>query len=314
MKLLRHFKEKLFIYLLLLLLVVLEKTAKTRYGTAQSITPENRKHLDRLDSSKGATCHKKRKLESKRSRLSQPSSPENVSATTSPAAPMARSDSFPARRRQKQPALRFENSPRDGKLAGKADSVIAMTIIMVTLAMMVICGRLFAILFTSAWFYFVPYLRSGSKSNESDRSGDRKTLTLARRFLQAATERSSQKKKKKKNPNFSREFSVTMVNVPKTKKTYCKSKECRKHTLHKVTQYKKGKDSLAAQGKRRYDRKQSGYGGQTKPVFHKKAKTTKKIVLRLQCQGCKHVSQHPIKRCKHFEIGGDKKGKGTSLF
>ncbi|XP_076909812.1 large ribosomal subunit protein eL42-like [Bidens hawaiensis] len=105
-----------------------------------------------------------------------------------------------------------------------------------------------------------------------------------------------------------------MVNVPKTKKTYCKNKECRKHTLHKVTQYKKGKDSLAAQGKRRYDRKQSGYGGQTKPVFHKKAKTTKKIVLRLQCQGCKHVSQHPIKRCKHFEIGGDKKGKGTSLF
>ncbi|KAL3366752.1 hypothetical protein AABB24_011457, partial [Solanum stoloniferum] len=107
---------------------------------------------------------------------------------------------------------------------------------------------------------------------------------------------------------------ATMVNVPKTKKTYCKSKECKKHTLHKVTQYKKGKDSLAAQGKRRYDRKQSGYGGQTKPVFHKKAKTTKKIVLRLQCQGCKHVSQHPIKRCKHFEIGGDKKGKGTSLF
>ncbi|CAN7077268.1 unnamed protein product [Brassica oleracea var. botrytis] len=107
---------------------------------------------------------------------------------------------------------------------------------------------------------------------------------------------------------------ATMVNIPKTKKTYCKNKECKKHTLHKVTQYKKGKDSLAAQGKRRYDRKQSGYGGQTKPVFHKKAKTTKKIVLRLQCQTCKHFSQHSIKRCKHFEIGGDKKGKGTSLF
>ncbi|KAJ9129135.1 hypothetical protein P3X46_034086, partial [Hevea brasiliensis] len=78
------------------------------------------------------------------------------------------------------------------------------------------------------------------------------------------------------------------VNVPKTKKTYCKSKECRKHTLHKVTQYKKGKDSLAAQGKRRYDRKQSGYGGQT--------------------------NLFSTRRCKHFEIGGDKKGKGTSLF
>lgn len=65
-------------------------------------------------------------------------------------------------------------------------------------------------------------------------------------------------------------ITVFKVNVPKTKKTYCKNKECRKHTLHKVTQYKKGKDSLSAQGKRRYDRKQSGYGGQTKPVFHKK--------------------------------------------
>lgn len=60
-------------------------------------------------------------------------------------------------------------------------------------------------------------------------------------------------------------------------------------------------------GKRRYDRKQSGYGGQTKPVFHKKAKTTKKIVLRLQCGTCKQVHMHPIKRCKTFEIGGDKK-------
>lgn len=120
------------------------------------------------------------------------------------------------------------------------------------------------------------------------------------------------------------------MNVPKTKKAFCKGKECRKHTMHKVTQYKTGKASLYAQGaprsrpwppirrsslaavgaggaasqnsvlvnqvgsghwlcrnsgrpahsrsgaapagKRRYDRKQSGYGGQTKPVFHKKVR------------------------------------------
>lgn len=37
-----------------------------------------------------------------------------------------------------------------------------------------------------------------------------------------------------------------------------------------ITQYKKGKDRDVAQGKRRYDSKQSGYGGQTKPVFCKK--------------------------------------------
>ncbi|BFZ57389.1 40s ribosomal protein L44e [Savitreella phatthalungensis] len=104
-----------------------------------------------------------------------------------------------------------------------------------------------------------------------------------------------------------------MVNIPKTRKTYCKGKNCRKHTQHKVTQYKKGKDSLAAQGKRRYDRKQSGYGGQTKPVFHKKAKTTKKVVLRLECTSCKYKMQIALKRCKHFELGGDKKTKGAAL-
>ncbi|KAH0610598.1 uncharacterized protein H6S33_012125 [Morchella sextelata] len=103
------------------------------------------------------------------------------------------------------------------------------------------------------------------------------------------------------------------VNVPKTRKTYCKGKSCKKHTQHKVTQYKAGKASLFAQGKRRYDRKQSGYGGQTKPVFHKKAKTTKKVVLRLECTVCKTKAQLALKRCKHFELGGDKKTKGAAL-
>ncbi|KAI9036408.1 60S ribosomal eL42 domain-containing protein [Aspergillus affinis] len=107
--------------------------------------------------------------------------------------------------------------------------------------------------------------------------------------------------------------SVKMVNVPKTRRTYCKSKDCHKHQQHKVTQYKAGKASLSAQGKRRYDRKQSGYGGQTKPVFHKKAKTTKKIVLRLECTACKAKKQLSLKRCKHFELGGDKKTKGAAL-
>ncbi|KAG7868475.1 hypothetical protein KL918_002133 [Ogataea parapolymorpha] len=86
-----------------------------------------------------------------------------------------------------------------------------------------------------------------------------------------------------------------------------------KHTQHRVTQYKAGKASLYAQGKRRYDRKQSGYGGQTKQVFHKKAKTTKKVVLRLECVSCKTKLQLPLKRCKHFELGGDKKQKGQAL-
>merc|ERR1712062_431025 len=103
-------------------------------------------------------------------------------------------------------------------------------------------------------------------------------------------------------------FLGSMVNIPKSRNTYCR--KCRKHTPHKVSQYKTGKASLTAQGKRRYDKKQAGFGGQTKPVFHKKAKTTKKIVLKFECTKCKAKRMKPIKRTKHFELGTDsKKGK-----
>lgn len=37
-----------------------------------------------------------------------------------------------------------------------------------------------------------------------------------------------------------------------------------------MTQYKKSKERHASQGRRRYDRKQQGFGGQTKPIFRKK--------------------------------------------
>ena len=39
------------------------------------------------------------------------------------------------------------------------------------------------------------------------------------------------------------------------------------------------------------------------------AKTTKKVVLRMECSVCKYRKQVPLKRCKHFELGGDKKRK-----
>ncbi|XP_034371181.1 large ribosomal subunit protein eL42-like [Arvicanthis niloticus] len=103
------------------------------------------------------------------------------------------------------------------------------------------------------------------------------------------------------------------MNVPKTRRTFCK--KCGKHQSHKVTQCKKGKDSLYAQGKRRYDTKQGGYGGQTKPIFLKKVKTTKKLVLRRECVESKCRSQRmlTIKRHKHFNLGGDKKRKGQVI-
>merc|ERR1719195_2400045 len=92
-----------------------------------------------------------------------------------------------------------------------------------------------------------------------------------------------------------------MVHIPKTKYTYCKV--CKKHRNFKVTQYKKGKDSKQAQGARRYRSKQSGFGGQTKPIFRKKAKQTKKITLRLECPVTKVRRLLLIGRCKTFILG-----------
>ncbi|EEH07738.1 60S ribosomal protein L44 [Histoplasma capsulatum G186AR] len=152
---------------------------------------------------------------------------------------------------------------------------------------------------------------AGSRKTFSKRYLDK--IVDATKFSGIPHDQKKKKERKKETvlPTL-HDFSA-FVNVPKTRRTYCKSKECRKHTQHKVTQYKAGKASLFAQGKRRYDRKQSGYGGQTKPVFRKKAKTTKKVVLRLECTVCKTKAQLALKRCKHFELGGDKKTKGAAL-
>jgi large subunit ribosomal protein L44e len=102
------------------------------------------------------------------------------------------------------------------------------------------------------------------------------------------------------------------VYTPKTKNTFCQ--KCKKHSIHKVSQYKTGKASLTAQGKRRYDSKQSGYGGQTKPVFRKKAKNTKKVTLKLECTICKRRRCKVIGRCKSFVLGKKVDTKGQVFF
>lgn len=77
---------------------------------------------------------------------------------------------------------------------------------------------------------------------------------------------------------------------------------------------KKGKGSGIAQGDRRYKSKQKGFGGQTKPIFRKKAKTTKKVTLKLECTKCKIRRCKVIGRCKSFVLGKKEKTKGMVLF
>nr|XP_019606283.1 PREDICTED: 60S ribosomal protein L36a-like [Rhinolophus sinicus] len=100
-----------------------------------------------------------------------------------------------------------------------------------------------------------------------------------------------------------------MVNVPKTHQTFYR--ECGKHQPHKVTQHEKGQESLHVQEKWPYDRKQSGYGGLTKMIFHKKAQILETVQW-VEPNG-KSKRMLPTKRCKHFEWGGAKKRKSQVI-
>jgi len=102
-----------------------------------------------------------------------------------------------------------------------------------------------------------------------------------------------------------------MVNYPKARKTHCK--QCNTHVVHKVSLYKKGKTRTLAQGERRYTIKKRGFGGRPKPVLRRKAKMTKKVVLKMECSKCKQKQCKVFKRAKQVEIGGQKKSRGEAL-
>merc|ERR1711977_104037 len=98
-----------------------------------------------------------------------------------------------------------------------------------------------------------------------------------------------------------------MVQVKKVRSTYCPDAQCRSHKVWKVSQYKKGKESSTCQGRRRYDRKQAGFGGQTKPIQKRKYKITKIITLRLECSECKRRRFQVLGRTKSFKFEEKKK-------
>merc|ERR1711976_506230 len=88
----------------------------------------------------------------------------------------------------------------------------------------------------------------------------------------------------------------------KIRNTYRSHAVCRSHKTHRVSQYKKGRESKFCQGRRRYDAKQAGFGGQTKPIQKRKYKITKKVTLRLECTVPECIQRRfaVIGRCKYF--------------
>ncbi|CAG2099939.1 unnamed protein product, partial [Medioppia subpectinata] len=102
-----------------------------------------------------------------------------------------------------------------------------------------------------------------------------------------------------------------LIRSHQLKKHFCK--KCNSHMASKVAIYKKGKDNPQRQGNRRYAIKQAGFGGQTKPILRRKAKNTKKPVLKLKCSKCNGMTLKVLKRAKQTIISNEKKVKGAAL-
>ena len=90
------------------------------------------------------------------------------------------------------------------------------------------------------------------------------------------------------------------MRIPKRIRTYCP--RCRTHTDHSVTIYKHGKRRTLAEGQRRYERKQEGYGSKRKSEQKRFAKTTKKVVLKLKCVQCGYILHRRGIRLKKAEL------------
>jgi large subunit ribosomal protein L44e len=90
------------------------------------------------------------------------------------------------------------------------------------------------------------------------------------------------------------------MKVPKEKRMYCP--KCNKHTVHKISIHKKGKEDYMRQGWRRYYRKKRGYGSQPKPIFRKNAKLNKLTLPLYKCNECGRILHGIALRIKKFEI------------
>ncbi|KAJ6733445.1 PROTEIN putative-RELATED [Salix koriyanagi] len=144
-------------------------------SSEQEIILENGKLLDHVGTTEDATCKKRlsfcRKIDAITAGTNQPGSPEvkekpirTVSLTlsnSSPSQPDERSAAAPNTAARSRVTIKKPQKENDHQNKKKSDHpLIGMSIIIMTLVIMVVWGKLCAILCTSAWLYFVPRLRS----------------------------------------------------------------------------------------------------------------------------------------------------------
>jgi len=90
------------------------------------------------------------------------------------------------------------------------------------------------------------------------------------------------------------------MKYPRSVQRYCKN--CRHHTKHSISIYKKGKERMLNQGRRRLERKKRGYGSFPKEIFHKNAKVNKMVTPLLECSECGKKQYAKSYRVKRLEL------------
>ncbi|UCD00891.1 MAG: 50S ribosomal protein L44e [Promethearchaeota archaeon] len=93
------------------------------------------------------------------------------------------------------------------------------------------------------------------------------------------------------------------MKYPRTTRRYCPN--CHSHQVHNVSLYKKGKERMLNHGRRRLERKKSGYGSFPKEIFHKNAKINKKSTPLLECTECgkkQYAKSYRVKRLELQEV------------
>lgn len=146
-------------------LLVLWFYIQTSYDLAQDTNLGNRKQLNHSRTPKPNKCQNiqsfSRKIEVIRNGSSQPGSPKAGTANRKPNKIHSMTRQFsaialPAEVKDQRVGLKSE---------GRLDPIVGMSVIMVTLIIMLLWGRLCAILCTSAWFYFIPMLKNAIGSD-----------------------------------------------------------------------------------------------------------------------------------------------------
>ncbi|XP_077220711.1 uncharacterized protein LOC143854565 [Tasmannia lanceolata] len=153
---------------------VLEKTRKAKYGIGKLQQESHRNPIkDSSISARNDTCNKRSPVYlpfNSRKTVSQPGSPDknnpnrlNMPRSTSLHSPLGRKSIQP------QVISRLsgrKTETRNDPLAGYIDPVARMSVLMVALAILLLWGRICAILCTSAWFYFITRRRTATEPVE----------------------------------------------------------------------------------------------------------------------------------------------------